>query len=87
LPRLSAKPVHIFFKGFCTPDGIQEFTNPIGGIVLEPEFVGDRHDAIGVGGESFVAGDVEADVAGVSVDQTRFVQTVAAHHAADSVGD
>ena len=69
------------------PNGEQEFAYSIGGIVLEPELVGERHDAVGIGREGLVAGCIEADIAGMGVDQAGFVQAVTAHHAADGVGD
>ena len=47
----------------------------------------DRDDAVRVGGEGLVLAGVEADVAAVGVDQPRLVEAVAAHHAADGVGE
>jgi hypothetical protein len=64
---------------------MQEFAYPVGGVVFEPEFVGDRYDAVSVGRKRFEAGDVEANVAGASVNQAGLVKAVAAHHAADGV--
>ena len=59
----------------------------MGGIVVEPVGVGERDDAVVVGREGGVAAGVEALVAAVGVDEARLVQAVAAHHAADGVGD
>ena len=59
----------------------------VGGIVVEPLGVGERDDAVVVGREGGVAAGVEALVAAVGVDEARLVQAVAAHHAADGVGD
>jgi hypothetical protein len=88
LAEAFGQPVHVLFKGFCTPDGIQEFTHPVGGVVLKPEFVGDRHDAVSVGGEGFVTCVTsKPTLPAWSVDQAGFVQAVAAHHATDGVGD
>jgi hypothetical protein len=81
------EPGHVLVQRVGAPHGAQELAHAVGGVVLEPEFVGDRHDAVGVGREGLVAGRVEADVAGVGVDQAGFVEAVAAHHAADGVGD
>ena len=41
----------------------------------------------GIGGKAGVAAGVKADVARVGVDQARLVEAVAAHHAADGVGN
>ena len=46
-----------------------------------------RDDAVVVGGEGLVLAGVEALVAAVGVDQPRLVEAVAAHHAADGVGE
>lgn len=53
-------------------------------IVVEVGLVGDGEDGVGIGGEGGVACGVEA-LSGV--DQARGVEGVAAHHAADGVGD
>ena len=47
----------------------------------------ERDDAVVVGGEGLVLAGVEALVAAVGIDQPRLVEAVAAHHAADGVGD
>jgi hypothetical protein len=69
------------------PDGDQEFAQAMSGVVFEPVGFGDRDDAVGIGGKAAIAAGVEAFVAGMGLDQARFVQAVAAHHAADGVGD
>jgi hypothetical protein len=81
------QPSHVFFQGVWPPDSAQEFPDAAAGIVGEPEFVGDGDDAVGICGESGVAARLEADVARVGIDQAGLVEAVAAHHAADGVGD
>lgn len=48
--RGSRPPDDVLIKRFW-PGDMQELTNPIGGIVFEPEFVGNRHDAMASAGK------------------------------------
>ena len=69
------------------PGHRDELDEAMGGIIVKPIGVGERDDAVWVGRERGVAACVEAHVTAVGVDEARCVQTVAAHHAANSVGD
>ena len=64
-----------------------ELDDPMTHVVVEPLGVGERDDAVVVGREGGVLAVVEALVAAVGVDEARRVEAVAAHHAADGVGD
>lgn len=77
------EPGHVLAFRVYAPDDADEFADAVGTVVVEPGFVSDGDDAVGVGREGFVAAGVEAFVAGVGVDQAGSVETVAAHHAAD----
>ena len=81
------QPGHVFFQGVWPPDGAQEFADAAGCIVGKPEFVGDGGDAVRICWKGGIAARVETDVARVRVDQAGLVEAVAAHHAADGVGD
>jgi hypothetical protein len=54
---------------------------------MESPVIGNGDDAVGICGKGGVAARLEADVARVGVDQAGLVEAVAAHHAADGVGD
>ena len=69
------------------PGHAEELDEAVGGVVGEPVGLRDRDDAVRVGGEGPVLAGVEADVAAVGVDEPRLVEAVAAHRAADGVGD
>ena len=69
------------------PGHAHKLDQAVGGIVVKPLGIGEREQAVVVGGEGGVAAWIEAHVAAVGVDQARLVQAVAAHHAADGVGD
>ena len=70
-----------------TSDHLEKFLHPHGHIVFKPLVVEQGQDAVVVGREGGVLAGVEALVPAVGVDEARRVQAVAAHHAADGVGD
>ena len=59
----------------------------MGGIIFKPIGVGEWDDAVWVGRKRGVAAGVKAGTSAVGVDEARRVQTITAHHAANSVGD
>ena len=75
------------FQVALVPGHAHKLDQAVGGIVVKPLGIGEREQAVVVGGEGGVAAWIEAHVAAVGVDQARLVQAVAAHHAADGVGD
>lgn len=79
--------LHVLFESIFTPTGDEEFLKASCDVVREPWVVENWDYAVGVGGELFVAGWVEADVAGVGVDEAGLVEGVATKGAAGEVGE
>ena len=79
--------LQVLFEVLPGPGHAEELDEAVGGIVGEPVSLHDRDDAVRVGGEGLVLAGVEADVAALGVDEPRLVEAVAAHRAADGVGD
>ena len=85
VPRLSASQA--MFSSACQPPhGARRNSRTVGGVILEPKFLGDRHDAVGVGWEGLIAGRVGRRCRR-GRRSSRARQAVTAHHAADGVGD
>ena len=76
--------IEVFGKGFRAKGDFDELDEAANDVVVEVGLVGDGENGVGVGGECGVAAGVEELPC---VDETRFIQGVAAHHAADGVGD
>jgi hypothetical protein len=69
------------------PGHPDELDQPVAGVIGEPVGLQHRDDAVVVCRECLILAGIEAFVAAVSVDQAGLVEAVAAHHAADGVGD
>src|SRR5271157_296736 len=86
-----AEPVgeelEVLFEVLLRPSYANELDEAVGGVAGEPGSLGDRDDAVWVGGEGLVLTRVKAQVAAVSVDQSRLIEAVAAHRATDGVGE
>ena len=79
--------LQILFQVLLRPGHADELHEPVGGVIGEPVGLHKRDDAVRVSREGLVLARIEAFVAAVSVDQSWLVEAVAAHHAADGVGD
>ena len=80
--------LQVLFQVFLRPRHADELHDAVGGVVPDaPIGFEQRDDAVVVGPEGLVLAGVEALVAAVGVDQPRLVEAVAAHHAADGVGE
>jgi alanine dehydrogenase len=69
------------------PGHADEFDQPVAGVIGEPVGLRNRDDPILVSRECLVLAAAEVFVATVSVDQAGLVEAIAAHHAADGVGE
>ena len=80
--------LQVLFQVFLRPRHADELHDAVGGVVTDaPIGFEQRDDAVVVGPEGLVLAGIEALVAAVGVDQPRLVEAVAAHHAADGVGE
>ena len=79
--------LQVLFQVFLRPRHADELDEAVGGVVRTNQSASRAGRCRRVGGEGLVLAGVEADVAAVGVDQPRLVEAVAAHHAADGVGD
>ena len=69
------------------PGHADELDQPVAGVIGEPVGLHHGDDAIVVSREGWILAGIEALVAAMRVNQTRSVEAVATHHAANGVGD
>ena len=80
--------LQVLFQVFLRPCHADELHDAVGGVVPDaPIGFEQRNDAVVVGAKGLVLAGIEAHVAAVGVDQPWLVEAVAAHHAADGVGE
>ena len=79
--------LQVLFQVLLRPGHADELDEAVGGVVGEPVGLHDREMPSWSAGKVLYWLGSKPDVAAVGVDQARFVEAVAAHHAADGVGD
>ena len=77
----------ILFQVLFRPGYADELDQPVAGVIGEPVGLHHRDDAVIVSWEGLVLAGIKALVAAMRIDQPWLVETVAAHHAADGVGE
>ena len=76
--------VEVFGEGVGAKGDLDELDEAVDDVVIEVGLVGDGNDGVGISGELLVLAGVEGLPC---VDEAGFVEGVAPHHAAHSVGD